>query len=135
MVTGVRISREDDVRIVDLDSFSESLNFRIVLVYQGEGNSSLRFIDSSLGKEVAFPWWEDPASDIRSWSMSNIPEGSVEAPYWDADQGWHIYIWRVEGSILIAQGGDTENWYENLLKVPIHQYRSEWERLIVSLSK
>lgn len=133
MSTGVRIDSSSDLQSVDKNLFSDSSNFRIVLENVEDSGSRLSFTDFELGKVVTFPWWEDPAVDIRDWSISDIPGGLADSPYWDADQGWHIFLWRDDEHVFVAQGGETENWFETLLKVSIDLYRSEWERVIQSL--
>ena len=134
MSVGVHIESNDDLRGIDISLFPVSLNFKIVLEDAGTSGSTLRFTDLTLGKLVTFPWWDDPATDIREWSISDIPEGSLESPYWDADQGWHIYLWRVDEYLFVAQGGEVENWFDVLLRVPFDLYQSEWVRVIRSLS-
>ena len=93
---------------------------------QGYG---LRFVDSGLDSAVRFPWWTNVERDLRVWSISDVPMGSAEIPYTDAEQSWEILLWRAGDWIFVMEGdGDAEFfvWF----RVPVDRYYSEWERVI-----
>jgi hypothetical protein len=105
------------------------MDFTIELVGEGE-DSSIRFLASNLDVIVQFPWWENAMAEIRGWSLADIPIGSIESPYWDMDQGWHILIWQSRELVYVAQGGATEGVYDHWFALPAALYRSEWDKVI-----
>lgn len=93
---------------------------------QGYG---LRFVDSGLDSVVGFPWWTNVERDLRSWSISDVPTGTVENPYTDAEQSWEILLWRAGEWIFIMEG-DGEAEFSVWFRVRVDRYCSEWERVI-----
>ncbi|WP_042374702.1 hypothetical protein [Streptacidiphilus neutrinimicus] len=114
---------------LDLSAFPAAADFEIELT-SSDGGSSIRFADHGLNVIIEFPWWEDVASEIAQWSLADIPSGSIDSPYWDMDQGWHVAIWQAGDLVYIAQGGEIEGEYERWFAVPNSIYRAEWERVI-----
>lgn len=117
------------LRRLDLSAFPAATDFVIELV-AGGGGSSVQFVERGLNVTIEFPWWEDVKSEIAGWSLADIPSGSIDSPYWDMDQGWHVAIWQADDLVYVAQGGETEGEYERWFSVPSSIYRAEWEKVI-----
>ena len=114
---------------LDLSAFPVATDFVIELAADG-GGSSVRFVEHGLNVIIEFPWWEDAKSEVAEWSLADIPSGSIDSPYWDMDQGWHVAIWRAGDLVYIAQGGEIEGEYDRWFSVPGSVYRAEWEKVI-----
>ncbi|WP_433517716.1 hypothetical protein ACQP2T_20520 [Nonomuraea sp. CA-143628] len=124
-----RINSFDELRFLDLKAFPIAADFTIELADEGMG-SSIRFLAPELSVVVSFPWWENVKEEISEWSLADIPNGSIESPYWDMDQGWHILIWQSNGLVYVAQGGEVEGEYDDWFSLPAALYRSEWNKVI-----
>lgn len=86
---------------------------------------SLRYVDRHLGLSVEFPWWTDVDSDLRKWSLADVPRGTVEAPYSDFDQGWRVIIWQSGEAVFIMEG-DEDAMFHVRMRVPADVYLSRW---------
>lgn len=60
---------------------------------------NLAYLVSSPATVICWGWWNEPVSKIRSWTVADIPCGTVEIPYYDSDQGWNIVVWQMGGQI------------------------------------
>lgn len=117
------------LRQLDLSAFPVATDFVIELAVDGDG-SSVRFVDRGLNVIIEFPWWEEVKSEIAAWSLSDVPSGSIDSPYWDMDQGWHVAIWQAGDLVYIAQGGEAEGEYDRFFSVPGSVYHAEWGKVI-----
>lgn len=119
----------DQLSQVNVEEFPIALDFQISLSDQGR-NSTLSFATRSLDLTINFPWWDNPKSEIADWSLSDIPNGTMESPYLDMDQGWQIVIWQHGNSVYIAQGGDNEQEFDVWFSVPRELYFDQWSKAI-----
>lgn len=90
---------------------------------------ALRFVDSGLDSAVEFPWWTNVERDLRTWSISDVPAGTVDGPYTDAEQSWEILLWQAGDWIFIMEG-DGEAEFSVWFRVQSNRYYSEWKRVI-----
>ncbi|GAB2704946.1 hypothetical protein [Kitasatospora kifunensis] len=125
----LQVAGLDRLHGLDLGLFPIAEDFAIRLIHD-EAGSMIRFLASGVGAVIGFPWWENPREQISGWSLADVPTGSIESPYWDMDQGWHILIWQTGDLVYIAQGGSSEGEYDDWFAVPAALYRSEWEEAI-----
>jgi hypothetical protein len=125
----LQINSFDELSFLDLKVFPTTVDFTIELADEGAG-SSVRFLAPGLSIVVTFPWWGNAKEEISEWSLADIPNGSIESPYWDMDQGWHILIWQSDNLVYIAQGGAAEGEYDHWFSLPAVLYRSEWNKVI-----
>ncbi len=122
---------------LDLGAFPLVEDF-IVKVEELESETALSYVVPSLDLVVNFPWWDKDASEMRGWGTSEIPCGSLEAPYWDQDQGWSLLIWQVDEQIYVMEGDGTEDYeepqiYERWFTLPQQLYFSAWKDAIKGL--
>ncbi len=61
-----------------------------------------------------------------------LPHGSVDAPYYNLDEGWHIMLFEDDTYIYILTGNWSRNpnSFETWFKVEMHLYYHQWERTI-----
>jgi hypothetical protein len=115
---------------LDLDDFPIVENFTIELFDDSSaGGLGIRFLDSMMDEVIAFPWWAPVEEDLRQWSISDVPLGSLGEPFHDVEQGWQILIWRIDDWVFVMQG-DEEGNYRWRIKVEAGRYLSEWARVI-----
>lgn len=128
-----------ELHALDPRNFPKAEDFIVDLRVAGS-ETSLRYLAPSLGIVITFPWWNRTVGEIRNWTSSEIPCGSINSPYWDRDQGWALLIWRSHDQIHIAEGdrqaeGDDEGEiYERWFAVSEDIYWSEWEKAIKGIS-
>lgn len=123
----------EDYRVLGnlpLEDFPAAENFVIeIFPDPSVPGCGLRFADSGLASAIEFPWWTTVEGDLRAWSLSDVPVGSVEDPYADFDQGWQVLIWRVDNWVFLMEG-DGEDVFRVWFRVPADRYYSEWDRTI-----
>jgi hypothetical protein len=124
-----------DLASIDLSQFRAAPAFSVEIVPRAGGAGRLlRLADASLGTAIDFPWWDSPDLELGRWTLDDIPLGTLEEPYSDADQCWRILVWQVNGVVYIAAGSaDEEGLYDTFLSVPGEEYRAAWGGLISSL--
>lgn len=95
-------------------------------------NSAFRalvwYVSPTLGR-LSHPALDHADARIRLWTLADIPMGTPEQPYSDADQGWETYIWR-DGAFVYVMEGEGEGEFTVWYRVPADRYLSEWQRLI-----
>jgi hypothetical protein len=132
-----QLSIEDfrDLASIDPAQFQAASGFSVELAARvGGAGTVLRLVDSTLDVAIEFPWWDVPERDLSSWILEDIPIGTPDQPYFDADQCWRIPIWQMGGVVYIASGSSNEEGlYDTLLSVADERYRAAWGDVIVSL--
>lgn len=131
-----RLTVEDfrELAAIDPSRFQAASNFSVELAPRAGGAGTvLRFVDSSLDVAIEFSWWDDPEDDLSRWELEDIPIGTPEEPYFDAEQGWRILIWQLGDTVYVASGGsDEEDTYDTFLSAAHEKYRSAWSDVIES---
>jgi hypothetical protein len=124
-----------DLASIDPAQFQASSSFTVDLAARLSGSGTvLRFVDPALDVVIEFSWWDNPEEDLSRWTLEDIPIGTLDQPYYDAEQCWQILIWRVGDVIYIASGGsDEEDLYDTFLSVAAERYRAAWGDVIASL--
>jgi hypothetical protein len=94
-------------------------------------NGLIEFLDGQ-GKRLAwFPAWEHADRDLRHFIPADVPLGTVDEPYEDADEGWAIRIF-VDGAfvhVLEAEAPYPDD-YPRAFRVPRDAYLEAWARVI-----
>jgi len=113
---------------LDLDNFPEARSFQIELYRDANGPGRLRFRDDELGVRVEFPWWNDVDSDLRRWSLDDVPIGDSAEPFSDEDQEWRIVIWRSGARVYIMEG--DEDRFCTWITTSAGRYLDQWAVLL-----
>jgi hypothetical protein len=118
------------------DEFPDAQDFTVELTVwgkdQGVESLNLAFIVSSPATRIQWSWWSEPVDKIRSWTVADIPRGTVEKPYYDTDQGWNILVWQLDDHIFVAEGDGEwdeeghQNTYARWFKVSREMYDAGW---------
>jgi hypothetical protein len=127
----------EELHKLDLGAFPEVDEF-IVEIKDLESETTLRYLVPSWEISVGFPWWNCRASEMRGWTLADIPSGSLRKPYCDYDLGYSLLIWEAGDRVYIMNGADSEEIgepeiFEVWFKVPIELYRSAWKVALESL--
>jgi hypothetical protein len=115
----------------ELDRFPVVNDFAVVLRDSGEGGQHVVFASGSSGELAQFPAWDHADRDLRHFIASDVPFGTYDEPYDDADDGWRIQIFEHAGYVYVLQG-DSANAEEfaTFFRVPRDQYLQAWAFLI-----
>jgi hypothetical protein len=76
---------------------------------------------------------------MRSWTVGDVPRGTLQQPYHDSDQGWNVMIWEMGGHVYIAEGdgewdeGRDSNTYTMWFKVRSALYDQAWSAALKGL--
>jgi hypothetical protein len=130
-------TRGEELDKLDLESFPKADDF-IVEIKDLESETALKYVVPSWGISIGFPWWDVRASEMRGWTLSDIPTGSLGRPYWDSDFGWTLMIWEFGERVFIMNGADTEELdepeiFEIWYTIPRDLYRSAWKAALDGL--
>ena len=102
-----------------MDSFPVAENFGIeIFPDPSVSGCGLRFADAGLDSTIEFPWWTSVEGDLRAWSISDVPVGSVEDPYVDLEQAWQVLIWRADDWVFLMEG-DGEDVFRVWFRVRV----------------
>ncbi|GAA4555236.1 hypothetical protein GCM10023193_01040 [Planotetraspora kaengkrachanensis] len=123
-----------EIPSIDPGRFRVASDFSIEVAARAGGlGTVLRLVDSGIDVCIEFPWWGNAEEDISNWTLHDIPLGTVTEPYWDADQGWRILIWKANATVFIASGSsDEDDTYDTFISVVEDRYRKAWVGVIGS---
>jgi hypothetical protein len=127
----------DELDKLDLDAFPEMKNF-VVEIKDLESETTLWYFVPSSDISVGFPWWNVRASEMRGWTLADVPSGSLQKPYCDYDLSYSLLIWEAGGHVYIMNGADSEELdepeiFEVWFRIPSELYRSAWKAALDSL--
>jgi hypothetical protein len=110
----------DLTNVPTVDDFSIALNDR-----------RLEFVDGN-GKRLAwFPAWENADRDLKHFIATDVPLGTIDAPYEDFDDAWRIAILEHEGFVYVLEGDDPHaETFPRRFRVPRDTYIRAWAVLI-----
>lgn len=133
---------DEDLRDLDHDAFPRARDFAVEATDEAVGDGAdrlswtvLRYLVRSWDLDVVFPWWDRSREQMREWTVADVPQGSIESPYTDRDEGWSLLIWRAGDDVFIMEGDGSEDHddppvYQRWFVVPYDLYRSGWEAAI-----
>jgi hypothetical protein len=81
------------------------------------------FASAARGELARFPAWERADRDLRHFAVDDIPTGSRDEPFEDADDGWRIEIFEEGEFVHVDENGRR-------FRVPRDDYFAAWEALI-----
>jgi hypothetical protein len=121
---------------LDPNSFASVTDFEIQLKPSGCLGLHLDLASRSLGPLAGFPWWDDVDADLATWTLKNVPLGTLESPFDDCEQGWQILIWESDGWVYVAEGDEPCcETYSQTFRVGRAPYLKAWEAAIESASE
>lgn len=82
---------------------------------------------------TSFPWWDFAERFLATWDEHDIPIGTIDHPFFDLEQCWHIIIFEKRDYVYILEGDEYDSeqnkihtWY----RVPKDVYYDEWKKLL-----
>jgi len=114
----------------DLDAFPLLSAFDVHLRDAGDGNLHVEFVDG--GRRVAwFPAWDHVDRDLRHFIPSDVPLGTLDEPYEDADEDWRMVLFEHGGFVYVLEGDSPRvSDFPRFFKVPRDRYLAAWAALV-----
>jgi hypothetical protein len=113
----------------DLDSFPTAGDFAVALSTTADRH--IEFVSEKRGRLASFPAWERADRDLRHFTASDVPLGSLDVPFEDADEGWRIAIFEHRTFVYVLEADDaTADDFPRYFRVPRDRYLAAWAALI-----
>jgi hypothetical protein len=87
----------------DLGEFPEAQDFTVEFTTLQFG-LGLTYRAPSLAIIMNWGWLKATDAQVRSWTIGDVPRGTLQEPYHDSDQGWNVMIWETGDHVYIAEG-------------------------------
>jgi hypothetical protein len=114
----------------DLDDAARITDFYLTLVDYPEGGLHIEMMSRTRGHLAGFPSWDHADRDLRHFTPADIPLGTDEEPFEDADEAWRIVILERGKDVFILEGDAPRGELTRRYRIPREQYRAAWEDLI-----
>src|SRR5476651_2874484 len=63
----------------------------------------IEFVGAKKGRLAFFPAWEHADRDLRHFTPLDVPIGTMEEPFDDADDNWRIIIFEHRGFVYVLE--------------------------------
>ena len=115
----------------ELDSFPTISDFDLMLRDYATGGKHIELVSGRQGKLAGFPAWDHADRDLRHFVPGDVPIGTLEEPYDDADENWRIVLFEHRGFVYVLEGDapKTEE-FPRYFRVPRERYLAAWAALI-----
>lgn len=92
---------------------------------------TIEFVSAKKGRLAHFPAWEHADRDLRHFTPQDVPIGTRDQPYDDADDHWRIVIFEHRGFVYVLEGSDPNGQdFPRYFRTPRHRYLQAWAMLI-----
>ena len=82
------------------------------------------------GHLAGFPAWDHADRDLRHFTPDDIPLGTEDEPFEDADDAWRIMIFTRDTEVVVLEGDAPHGELTRRYRIPRDQYLAAWEELI-----
>lgn len=93
----------ESLREIDLTQVDTVEDFAVELRDMEDAGKIVHYTSGRFGELAWFPAWEHADRDMRHFTASDVPFGSRDEPYDDADEGWRIVIFEQGGYVYILE--------------------------------
>jgi hypothetical protein len=114
----------------DLDDALTITDFSLTLREEGEGGLHIQLLSRTRGRLAGFPAWDHADRDLRHFTPADIPLGTEEEPFEDADESWRIVILARGADVIILEGDAPRGELTRRYRIPREQYLAAWDDLI-----
>jgi hypothetical protein len=122
-------------RDIDLDRIPTIHDFSIELRALEDLGEIVHFVSGAHGELAWFPAWEHAERDLRHFEAGDVPFGSIDDPYEDADEGWRIVIFEHGGHVYILEDDSpTSTRFPRRFRIPRDRYFAAWAALISGMN-
>ncbi|HEX7421811.1 MAG TPA: hypothetical protein VF505_18140 [Thermoanaerobaculia bacterium] len=91
----------------------------------------IEFVGAKKGRLAFFPAWEHADRDLRHFTPLDVPIGTMEEPFDDADDNWRIIIFEHRGFVYVLEASDPNaKDFPRYFRVPRDRYLQAWAMLI-----
>jgi hypothetical protein len=91
----------------------------------------LEFVSAERGRLASFPGWEHADRDLRHFTPSDVPIGTMDEPFDDADDNWRIVIFEHKGFVYVLEASDPNAVdFPRFFRIPTERYLAAWAILI-----
>jgi hypothetical protein len=109
------------------DDFPTITDLRVEPVVRADGmfGVQMRWVSAQYGVVTVFPWWDDLQRDFPLHVRNGIPFGTLDDPFFDADQDWGFQAWQDGVHIYVVHdaGSGWNTWY----RVPVAVFEAAWK--------
>lgn len=113
----------------ELDSFPCVGDFAVTL--SDSGDRHIEFTSAKRGRLASFPAWEHADRDLRHFTAADVPLGSMNDPFEDADEGWRIAIFEHQKFVYVLEADDPNaEDFPHYFRVPRDRYLAAWAAVI-----
>jgi hypothetical protein len=84
----------------------------------------------SQGHLAGFPAWDHADRDLRHLTADDIPLGSEEEPFADADEEWRMVIFVRGNDVFVFEGDSPRGPLVRRYRIPRQEYVTAWEALM-----
>lgn len=122
----VRFPDEDD-----LDVIPTVPDFNVDMTEPGEGGRHLQFSSIRRGRLAGFPAWDHADRDLRHFGPADVPLGTIDEPFEEADENWRIFIFEHGGFVYVMEGQSPRaEDFPVAFRVPRDHYLAAWAFVI-----
>jgi hypothetical protein len=114
----------------DFDDAPRISDFYLTLRDEPEGGLHIEMMSRTRGHLAGFPAWDHADRDLRHFTPDDIPLGTEEEPFEDADEAWRIAILAIANDVFILEGDAPHGAFTRRYRIPRAQYLAAWEELI-----
>jgi hypothetical protein len=115
---------------LDLDDALRIPDFYLTLDEAPEGGLHIQLMSRTRGHLAGFPAWDHADRDLRHFTHDDIPLGTDDEPFEDADEAWRIVILAQGKDVFILEGDAPRGELTRRYRIPRDQYLAAWEELI-----
>ena len=114
----------------DLDAAPRITDFYLTLHEEEEGGLHIAMMSRARGHLAGFPAWDHADRDLRHFTLDDIPLGTEDEPFEDADESWRIVILAQGNDVFILEGDSPQGELTRRYRIPRELYLAAWEELI-----
>ena len=115
----------------ELDAFPLISDFDVRLRDSGEGGLHAEFVSAAKGKLAGFPAWDHVDRDLRHFIPADVPLGTIDEPYEDADEDWRLMLFEHKGFVYVLEADSPRSSdFSRYFKVPRDRYLASWAALV-----
>ncbi len=83
------------------------------------------------GRVAGFPAWENADRDLIHFTAADVPFGSYDHPYDDADEAWRMMLFEHGGFMYVLEGDSPrQEDFPRFFRVPRDLYFAAWAGLM-----
>ena len=113
----------------ELDSFPTIGDFAVAL--SDTADRHIEFTSAKRGRLASFPAWERADRDLRHFTASDVPIGTMDEPFEDFDEQWRIAIFEHQKFVYVLEADDPKSDdFARYFRVPRDRYLAAWAALI-----